>query len=44
VALVKTEAVKTVSEKIVADYKKKTGITATILISRPASGATVIMG
>jgi galactokinase len=44
VALVKTEAVKTVSEKIAADYKTKTGIEATIFVSRPAAGATVVKG
>jgi len=29
-------------EKLAADYKKKTGIEATIFVSRPAAGATVI--
>jgi len=42
VALVKTDVVDAVSKKIAADYKKKTGIEATIFVSRPASGATVI--
>jgi galactokinase len=42
VALVKTDAVDAISKKIAADYKKKTGIEATIFVSRPASGATVI--
>jgi galactokinase len=42
VALVKTSAVAAVSKKIAADYKKKTGIEATIFVSRPAAGATVL--
>ncbi len=42
VALVKSDAVEAVSKKIAADYKKKTGIEATIFVSRPAAGATVI--
>jgi galactokinase len=42
VALVKSDAVETISKKIAADYKKKTGIEATIFVSRPAGGATVI--
>jgi galactokinase len=44
VALVKTDSVEAVSKKIAADYKAKTGIEATIFVSRPASGATVIKG
>jgi hypothetical protein len=40
--LVKTDAVDAISKKIAADYKKKTGIEATIFVSRPAAGATVI--
>jgi len=42
VALVKTESVETISQKIAADYKTKTGIEATIFVSRPAAGATVL--
>src|SRR5258706_8678745 len=42
VALVKTQLVETISQKIAADYKKKTKIEATIFVSRPAAGATVI--
>jgi galactokinase len=42
VALVKTDAIDAISKKIGADYKKKTGIEATIFVSRPAAGATVI--
>jgi galactokinase len=42
VALVKSDAVEAISKKIAADYKKRTGIEATIFVSRPAAGATVI--
>jgi len=42
VALVKSDAVEAISKKIAADYKNKTGIEATIFVSRPAAGATVI--
>ncbi|MGA3284298.1 MAG: galactokinase [Verrucomicrobiota bacterium] len=42
VALVKTGAVEAISKKIAADYKKKTGIEATIFVSRPAAGAMII--
>jgi galactokinase len=42
VALVKTESVAAISRQIAADYKKRTGIEATIFVSRPAAGATVI--
>jgi galactokinase len=42
VALVKTELVESISERIAADYKKQTKIEATIFVSRPAAGATVI--
>ena len=44
VALVKTESVEAISQKIAADYKTKTGIEATIFVSRPAAGATVLRG
>ncbi len=44
VALVKAGAVEAISKKIAVDYKKKTGIEATIFGSRPAAGATVIKG
>jgi galactokinase len=44
VALVKAGAVEGISKKIAVDYKKKTGIEATIFGSRPAAGATVIKG
>jgi galactokinase len=42
VALVKSDAVDAISQKIAAGYKKKTGIEATMFVSRPAAGATVI--
>jgi galactokinase len=44
VALVKADAVNAISKKIAADYKKRTEIEATIFVSRPAAGATVIKG
>ena len=44
VALVKSRCRQAISKKIAADYKKKTGIEATIFVSRPAAGATVIKG
>ena len=42
VALVKTELVDAISEQIATSYKRKTRIEATIFVSRPAAGATVI--
>jgi galactokinase len=42
VVLIKTEAVEAITKKIAADYKKQTGIEATIFASRPAAGATII--
>jgi galactokinase len=42
VALVKTKAVRAISRKIAADYKRKTGIEATMFVSRPAAGATLL--
>jgi galactokinase len=42
VALVKADAVETISNKIAADYQKRAGIEATIFATRPAAGATVI--
>jgi len=42
VALVKSDAVAAISKRIAADYKRKTGIEATIFVSRPAAGATVL--
>ena len=42
VALVKADAVETITKKLAADYKKRTGIEATIFVSRPAAGAMVI--
>jgi len=44
VALVKADAVDTISKKIGADYKTKIGIEPTIFVSRPAAGATVVKG
>ncbi len=42
VALVKTNSVQAISKQIASDYKKKFGIEATIFVSRPAAGASVI--
>jgi galactokinase len=42
VALVRTEAVETISQKIAADYQARTGTEATIFSSRPAAGAMVV--
>jgi galactokinase len=44
VALVKTDAVKSISGKVAADYKTKTGIEAAIFVSRPAGGANIVKG
>jgi galactokinase len=44
VALVKANAIETISEKMAAEYQRKTGIKATIFSSRPAAGARVIKG
>jgi galactokinase len=42
--LVKSDFVAAITKKLAADYKKRTGIEATIFGSRPAAGATVIKG
>jgi galactokinase len=42
VALVATEAVDAISKRIGAEYQRKTGIEATIFVSRPAAGATLL--
>jgi len=42
VALVKADAVDLITNRLAAEYRKKTGIEPTIFVSRPASGATVI--
>jgi galactokinase len=42
VALVKTEMVEAITKQIAAEYKKKARIDATIFVSRPAAGATVV--
>jgi len=44
VSLVQTELIESISGKIAAEYKKKTGIEATIFTTRPAAGATVVKG
>ncbi|MFZ2640573.1 MAG: galactokinase [Verrucomicrobiia bacterium] len=42
VSLVKTTAVADISQTIAAAYKKRTGIEATLFVSRPGAGATVL--
>ena len=42
VALVKADAVETITQKIAAGYKSRTGIDAAIFSSRPAAGATIL--
>jgi galactokinase len=42
VALVQTDAVDSVTKKIEAEYRQKTGINASSFVSRPAAGATVL--
>jgi galactokinase len=42
VALVKSEAVDDVKQKILGDYRQKTGIEATQFVSRPAPGAAIL--
>jgi galactokinase len=44
VALVKADAVESISKKITAAYKAETGIEAAIFSSRPAAGATILKG
>lgn len=42
VALVKTESVDAISQKISTDYQQRTGINATMFVSRPGQGATIL--
>ena len=42
VALVKTDAVDSITKKIAVDYRRKTGVEAALFVSRPAAGATVL--
>ena len=42
VALVMTEAVQKISKTIAEEYKKKTGVEASLFTSRPAAGASVL--
>jgi galactokinase len=44
IALVQTENVEAITEKITIDYRKKIGIAATIFVTRPAAGATIVKG
>jgi galactokinase len=42
VALVRSEAVGTISERVAAEYERRTKIKPTLFVSRPAAGATVL--
>jgi galactokinase len=42
VALVKTEAIDSVTKKVSQDYQRKTGINAACFVSRPAAGAAAL--
>ena len=44
VALVKTGSVGSITQKVAAEYKVKTGLKASIFASRPAAGAMIIKG
>jgi galactokinase len=44
IALVQTEQIEAISAKFATDYKAKTGIEATIFVTRPAAGATIVKG
>jgi len=44
VALVRTDAVGAISERIASEYEKRTGIKPTLFVSRPAAGAMVLKG
>jgi galactokinase len=44
VALVQSDKVKSISDRIGAEYERRTRIKPTIFVSRPAAGATVIKG
>ncbi|HEY4983920.1 MAG TPA: hypothetical protein VIJ24_02540 [Verrucomicrobiae bacterium] len=42
VALVNANAVDAISQKIAAEYTKRTGIKASMFVSRPGQGATIL--
>jgi len=42
IALVKTALVNQIAEKLISEYKKQTGITPSVFVSRPSQGATVL--
>jgi galactokinase len=42
VALVRTDAVAAISERIASEYERRTRIKPTLFVSRPAAGATVL--
>ena len=44
VALVRTDAVAAVSERVAAEYERRTKLKPALFVSRPAAGATVLKG
>jgi galactokinase len=44
VALVKSDKIQAIADKIAADYEKRTKIKSSLFVSRPADGATVVKG
>jgi galactokinase len=44
VALVRADAVDSVSKQVAAEYEQRTKIKPTLFVSRPAAGATVLKG
>lgn len=44
VALVKTDAVAAISDRVAAEYERRTKIRPSLFVSRPAAGATVLRG
>jgi galactokinase len=42
VALVQTDAVTAISDRIASEYERRTGIKPTLFVSRPAAGATLL--
>ena len=44
VALVRADAVDSISQKVASEYEKRTRIKPTLFVSRPAAGATVLKG
>ena len=44
VALVRADAVDSISKQVAAEYERRTKIKPTLFVSRPAAGATVLKG